>query len=311
MIKQFVLFIFCFFSFLGAKEISIEEVEPLEEGPSVQEFYSYMQESIDDEDWWAAIDFGQIVLYHFPDSPFNQEIPYFMGMAYYRLGQHELANETLSEYLKRSSSPKHFESAIKTKFSIAEYFREGGKKRLFGSHKLPAILPAQEEALEIYDEIIASMPHHEFAVRSLLGKAEIEAYYEDFKPSIETLHLLIRRFPKHELAAEGYLRINQIYLQQAEGQQLDPDLLDLAEGNVRKFRLAFPREPRLNDAEMVFSQMKEIYAENLLETGDFYRRRKQLDASILYYSKVIAKFPDSRAAVVAREKLDILQKPSS
>lgn len=292
-----------------AQELQPEEVLPLEEheGPSVQEFYSYMQEAIDDADWWSAIDYGQIVLYHFPDSPFGQEIPFFIGMSYLQLGQQELANESLSEYLKKSTSPKHFEEAIDAKFAIAEFFREGGKKRLFGSHKLPAVMPAKEDALVIYDEIIASMPHHELAAKALLGKAEIQAYYEDFRPSVETLHLLIRRFPKHELAAESYLRINQVYLSQAATQQLDPDLLDLAEVNLRKFKLAFPREPRIASAETALSEMKEIFAQNLMETGQFYQKRKQMDASIIYYSKVVAKYPNSQAAVAAREKLVELQ----
>lgn len=309
--KRFILcalLVFCG-SLKAVEEIPIEEVQPLEEqeGPSVQEFYSYMQEAIDDEDWWAAVDFGQIVLYHFPDSPFGQEIPYFIGMAYLKLGQHELANESFSEYLKKSSSPKHFEEAIDSKFAIAEHWREGGKKRLFGSHKLPELMSGKEDALTIYDEIVASIPHHELAARALLGKAEIQAYYEDFRPSIETLHLLIRRFPKHELAAESYLRINKVYLSQAQTQHLDPDLLDLAEVNLRKFKLAFPREPRLDDAQTALAEMKEIFAQNLLETGQFYQKRKQIDASIIYFSKVVAKYPDSHAAETARERLVALQ----
>ena len=67
----------------------------------------------------------------------------------------------LSDYLKKSASPKHFEEAIEMKFAIAEFFREGGKKRLFGSHKLPAIMPAREDALKIYDEVITTLPHHD------------------------------------------------------------------------------------------------------------------------------------------------------
>ncbi len=296
--------------FAEPQEIPVEEVLPLEEqeGPSVQEFYSFMQEAIDDEDWWSAVDFGQVVLYHFPESPYGQEIPFFIGMAYLKLGQQELANESLTEYLKKSSGPKHFEEAIDAKFAIAEFFREGGKKRLFGSHKLPAIMPGEEDALEIYDEIIASIPHHELAAKALLGKAEIQTYNEDYRPSIETLHLLIRRFPKHELAAESFLRINKVYLNQAETLHLDPDLLDLAEVNLRKFRLAFPREPRITDAEKALADMREIFAQNLLETGEFYQRRKQPDASIIYFSKVVAKYPKSRAADAAREKLTDLQK---
>lgn len=293
---------------LFSQEIPIEEVRPLEEeGVSVQEFYSYMREAIDDEDWWAAVDYAEVVLYHFPDSPYSREIPYFIGMAYYKLNQFELANDTLTEYLKQATATKHFEEAIEMKFSIAEFYRKGGKKHLFHSHKLPAIMPGQEDALAIYDEVITTLPHHDIAIQSLLGKAELQAYFEDFKPSIETLQMLIRRFPKHECAAEGYLRINQVYLQQCKMQHLDPDLLDLAEVNLRKFRLAFPREPRLSLAEEALKEMQEIFAQNLLETGAFFQKRKKTDASIIYYSKVIAKYPNSQAALAAREKLDLLQ----
>ncbi|MCE5316518.1 MAG: outer membrane protein assembly factor BamD, partial [Parachlamydia sp.] len=283
-------------------EVLPQEVE--EQSGSVQEFYSYMQEAIDDCDWWSAIDYAEIVLYHFPESPYGQEIPYLIGTAYYQLKQYELANTALTEYLNKSTSPKHFEEAIEMKFAIAEFFREGGKKRLFGSHKLPAWLPAQEDALKIYDEVITTLPHHEIAIRALLGKAEIQAYLEDFKPSVETLQLLIRRFPKHDLTVQGYLDIGKVYLQECQAEHLDPSLLDLAEMNLQKFNMAFPREPRLAEAQAVICEMKELYAQNLLETGEFFQRRKQKDASAIYFSQVIAKYPGTKAAVAARENLD-------
>ncbi len=293
-----------------SQEQPVVEVQPQDvesTAPSVQEFYSYMQEAIDDEDWWSAIDFGEIVLYHFPESPFNQEIPFLIGMAYYRLNQYELANTALSEYLKKSVSPKHFEDAIEMKFTIAEFFRTGGKKRLFGSHKLPAIMPALEDALKIYDEVITTLPHHDIAIRALLGKAEIQVYYDDFKPAVETLQLLIHRFIKHDLAAEGYLQINKIYLKQCQAQHLDPNLLDLAEVNLQKFQIAFPREPRLADATAALGEMKELYAKNLLETGKFFQKRKQNDASIIYFTKVLAKYPETHAADAARDRIANLQ----
>ena len=308
--KKIIVLAMAVSSLAFCQETPVQEVMPQDveaQGPSVQEFYSFMQEAVDDEDWWSAIDFGEIVLYHFPESPYGQEIPYLIGMSYYHLQQYELANEALSEYLKKSMSPKHFEEAIEMKYTIAEFFREGGKKRLFGSHKLPAIMPAYDDALKIYDEVITTLPHHEIAIRSLLGKAEIQTYNEDFKPSIETLQILIRRFPKHDLAAEGYLQINKVYLKQCKAEHLDPNLLDLAEVNLHKFSLAFPREPRLADAESALNEMKELYAANLMETGEFFQRRKQNDASIIYFSKVIAKYPDTKSAASARAKLEDLK----
>ena len=172
---------------------------------------------------------------------------------------------------------------------------------------MPAIVPAYEDALEIYDEVLTTLPHHEIAVRAFLGKAEIQAYLGDFQPSIETLQVLIRRFPKHDLAAESYLRINQTYLKQCTEESLNPDLLDLAEVNLRKFRLAFPRELRLAEAQGAFVKMQELFAENLLETGRFFLKRDHDDAGIIYFSKVIAKYPNSKAAVIARETLETLK----
>lgn len=277
------------------------------EGPSVLEFKGHLQDAVRDGDWWAAIDYAEIISYHFPQSPFAQEAVFLIGEAYYKLGQYEIANERFTSYLNRSASPKHFEEAIHLKFSIAEQFRNGTKKPLFGSHKLPKIVSGEEDALKIYDEVITAMPHDEIAARALLGKAEIQSRFEDYKPSLETLDLLIRRFPKHDLAAQGFLEKSHAYLMQCKERSLDPALLDLADVNLRKFRLAYPREARIAEAEKDFSEMHEIFGEHLMETGRFFEKTKKTPASIIYYSKVLSKYPQTKAAVEAKERLESLE----
>jgi len=289
--------------------LALEEHELVWEntGPSVQEYNSALQQAVAAGNWWAVVDYASIMSYNFPNSPFSQEASYLMGEAYYKLNQLEYANKCLTAYLNHVSSPKHFEHAIEYKFNIAEQFAHGAKKRLFGSIKMPAWVSAQEDSIAIYDEVIAAVPHSEMAIKSLLSKARVQTYCEDFKPAIETLDLLIRRFPKHDFAAEAYLEKNKVYLLQCQAQNLDPDMLDLTEVNLRKFRLAFPREPRLAEAEHILSDMKEIFAQNLLETGRFFEKTKKVPASIIYYNKVVAKYPDTEAAAASREKLEILQ----
>lgn len=276
-------------------------------GPSVQEYNRALQQAVAGGHWWAVVDYANIISYNFPNSPFAQEASYLMGEAYYKLNQLEYANECLTAYLNHASSPKHFEDAVEYKFNIAEQFASGAKKRLFGSIKMPAWVPAQEDSIPIYDEVIAALPHSEFAARSLLSKARVQTSCEDYKPAIDTLDVLIRRFPKHDLAAEAYLEKNKIYLVQCQGQNLDPDMLDLTEVNLRKFRLAFAREPRLAEAEKILKEMREIFAQNLLETGQFFEKTKKIPASAIYYNKAIAKYPDTAAAEVSRHQLEALQ----
>jgi len=283
-----------------------EEELTWEEDPSAAtavEYNGYLQEALADKDWWAAVDFANIIAYNFPSSPFSQELPYLIGYSYCQLGQYELANKSLSAYLNHSTNHAHFEEAIRMKFEIAEGFLHGKKKRLFGSPKMPAWLSAKENALEIYDEVIATVPHSEMAAISLLGKAKIQAEFEDYKPAIETLTTLIRRFPKTDVAAQAYLEIARVYFDQSQKKCLDLDILDLAEVNLRKFKGAFPRESRIEEAEKILLDTNELFAANLLETGNFFERTKKPAASMIYYTRVLAKYPNTKAAVVAREKL--------
>lgn len=301
-------YLFVFLAFLSPL-LALEEEELIWDmpQPSVQEYNSALQQAMAAGDWWKVIDFAEAISYNFATTPFAQDTSYIMGEAYYKLNQYEYANECFTAYLNHVTSPKHFEEAIEYKFNIAELFANGTKKRLFGSPKMPAWLPAQEDAIPIYDDVIAALPHSEFAVKSLLSKARIQAMLEDFKPSIETLDLLIRRFPKHQLTAEAYLEKNRVFLLQCKAQNLDPDLLDLTEVNLRKFRLAFPRDARVSDADKILGEMKEIFAQNLFDTGYFFEKTKKIPASLLYYNKVIAKYPGTEAAHLAREKLEIFQ----
>lgn len=305
------LFLFSLLSALPLMALEEEELKWEDNAPSAQEFNSYLQEALASQNWWAVIDYADILSYNFPASPFAQDASFIIGEAYFKLGQLELANEYFTTYLNHSSAPRRLEEAISYKFTIAEQFRGGAKKPLFGSHKMPKIVPAQEDAIKIYDEVITTLPHSEIAVQSLMGKAKLQAELSDFKPSLETLDQLIRRFPKHELAAAAHLEKILVYLQQCQGKDLDPDLLDLAEVNLRKFRLAFPREPRLADAEGAIAKMQEIFAKNLLDTGKFFEKTKKIPASIIYYNKVVAKYPQTEAAGDAKARLERLQPPAA
>lgn len=300
--------IFLSLSLFATPLLALEEGDLIWDlGPSVQEYNSSLQQSLAAQDWWSVIDYADIISYSFPASPFAQELPYVMGEAYCKLNELEYANECFTDYLNHVAAPRHFEEAIEYKFNIAERFANGAKKKLFGSPKMPAWVPAQEDAIPIYDDVIAALPHSEFAAKSLLSKARIQTSLEDFKPAVETLDLLIRRFPKHELAAEAYLEKNKVYLLQCQAQSLDPDLLDLVEVNLRKFHLAFPRESRLVEAEKICSELQELFAQNLYETGKFFEKTKKIPASIIYYNRVISKYPNTEAATASREKLETLQ----
>ncbi|MDE3055770.1 MAG: outer membrane protein assembly factor BamD [Verrucomicrobiota bacterium] len=276
------------------------------EGPSVLEYTHVLQEALENHEWSRAVGYAKEISTSYGKSPFAAEIPYILGEAYFHLEEWDKANESLSDYLTKAASPKHFEDALNYRFQIAEKFREGAKKPLFGVSWLPRLLSGEEDALSIYEDLITSMPHEQIAAQALLGKAEIQARWEEYKPSLETLDLLIRRFPKHDLAAEAFLQKGHIYAAQLQ-ERNDPALLDLAEMNLKKFRLAFPREGRVEWVEKEFKEMRESFAGYLMETAAFFEKTKKIPASILYYSKIVSQYPETESSGIAKERLDRLQ----
>jgi outer membrane protein assembly factor BamD (BamD/ComL family) len=275
---------------------------------SVQEHYSAILEAYQNEQWEQLIHQSLIMIHNFPSTPFAEETYYYLGVGYFQMAEFELSNKNLTHYLKQQTSPKFFEEAIQFKFQIAEQFRHGAKKHLMGWESMPKWMPAREEAIAIYEEVITALPHHELAAHALFGKAKLLLKDEEYKASIETHQTLIRRFPKHPLAIESFIGIAQVYLIQSKERYPDQDFLDLAEINLKKFKFSFPGEERVSEAENMFVEMKEIFAGNLYDTGQFYERTKKPHAAHIYYNRILNKYPETKVALSAEKRLAKIKK---
>ncbi len=278
---------------------------------SVQEHYSALLDAYQKQNWDETIHQSLIVIKNFSSSPFAQEAYFYLGVAYFNTGELEYANRFFTSYLKKQATPKFFEEAIQYKFKIAENYHRGAKKHILGWETMPKWLPARDEAIAIYDEVITALPHHELAAHALFGKAQLLLKEEEYKSSVETYQTLIRRFPKHPLAAESYIGVGQVYLVQSQAEYPDQDFLDLAEINLRKFKHDFPGEEKLAVAEKMFLKQNEVFAGDLYTTGRFYERTSKPHAAYIYYARILAKYPQTNVAKSAEKRLSkIPVKPS-
>ncbi len=68
-------YLLCLFSLVfSLSALEEEELHWDDEGPSVLEFNGYLQEAIREGDWWAAIDYAEMISYHFPQSPLPKKL---------------------------------------------------------------------------------------------------------------------------------------------------------------------------------------------------------------------------------------------
>lgn len=270
---------------------------------SVQEHYDRGYQALYANNWDEALLNFTIVAIHFPESPFYNDSIFYSGICHYFKADFDFANREFDRYLTQSGKLKHFEKVFEFKYYIADYYQKGKKKHLFGLSQLPKWSSGKEEAVALLDEIVAALPGKEIAARALFMKADILLRKRDYRESIECLQTLVRRFPKHSLSADSYVKISEVYYDQSLRESQNPDLISLAKVNINKFGKSFPGDERILLAEKNLISMQEVYAQSLYETGRFYERKKKPHASSIYYQDAIQKYPGTIAAQKSRERL--------
>ncbi|HEV8051766.1 MAG TPA: tetratricopeptide repeat protein [Parachlamydiaceae bacterium] len=254
-------------------------------------------------DWPEAAKHFNIVTINFPTSSYGQEAFYFLGVSLFFQQEYDHANSAFTDYLKVQANPRYFQSTVEFKFAIAEHLNSGCKRRLLGSKKLPKWACGLNLALEIYDEVIATVPCSDLAAEALISKACLQWRMQNYRPAVDSFQMVIRRFPKHEKTPDCYIYIGKIYLEQSRFEFQNSDILAFANINARKFERDFPRDERICEAQDDVKAIMEIYANGLYETGLFYERICKPRASMIYYHDAIRQFPDTCVADVCRARI--------
>ncbi len=270
---------------------------------SMQEHYDQATQCLNKNNWDEAFNHFMVIVYHYPESPFYPDALFYSGVCYIHKKDFDMANKQFNKYLGLSGKLKHFEKVFEYKFEIAENFKEGSRKHLFGKEKMPRLAPARGDALLIYDEIIAALPGRDLSAQALFSKADFLRRTREFQDCIDALQTITRRFPKHPLAVESYLKISEVYLQQSRLESQNPDLIALAQVNLQRFHKSFAGEERLQEAEGNLSTMRHVYAQSLYDIGRFYERKRKPQASVIYYQDAIRKYPESPGAQKCHQRL--------
>lgn len=227
---------------------------------------------------------------------------FLMAKIYLVMENYEEANSALNRYLSESIGDEIAFEVWDLKFEIAEHFRLGGKKRVFGFENLPKWLSGKGLAVQIYDEIIQGVPRSSIARKSYISKALVLRAQRRFEESNEALLYLTTHCPT---SAEGYaafIELSTNYLLQMESHSRDEHDLYYAQLNIKKFMQNYPGAADTPLQEN-YSQMEELLAQRFFDIGCLYEKKDKRNASRIYFQKVISSFPQSHSARLAQLRL--------
>jgi len=111
--------------------------------------------------------------------------------------------------------------------------------------------------------------------------AQAEQEYKDF----------ITFFPNTPEAAEAQMKVGDIYFEQMEKPDRDPQNAENAEREYRTMLEQFPDSPLIPRAKQKLREVQEVLAQRQYEIGEYYASRENLPASIARLQTIADSYP--------------------
>lgn len=270
---------------------------------SLDEHLNLARSALQNQQWSLAEHHFQIILHASTEADTYSEAILGCSQSEYHLQKYEEANTHLDTYVKELQRDQRYRAVMELKYQIAQAFREGAKRRLFGWSSMPKILSGKDIALQIYDEIAAALPRSDLAAQSLLAKAQMLRRTRQFSLSSQAFQQLISEFDRHPLVLQAFQEQARNYLVEMRTTSRNEELLELARINRQKMATRFPNADFVRiDADI--QTMRELYAQSLFESAQLYDKKGKKEASQLYLGRLMRLYGDTKVAPQAQQAID-------
>jgi outer membrane assembly lipoprotein YfiO len=229
-------------------------------------------------------------------SPVRDRAVYLLGEAYYQYGNRILAFYLFDEVMDEYPDSDLYYSALQRQYDIADAFLSGYKRRLF---KL-AILPAEDEAIEMLFRIQSRSPGSPLAEKSLLRTADYYFATSQFDLAADTYGSYARSYPRSPVLARVKLRQAYATLAQFRGTRFDPTPLIDSRTQLSDLIQGYPDLGTSENLPAVIDRIDATFARKLYVTADFYRRTHEPRAAVYTYRFLINTYPASAEASRAK-----------
>ena len=215
----------------------------------------------------------------FEKIPFIAPQSILIPQALFQVGL--LQYKEISEYVRASET---FAKLISDYADIAI----AGEAQFYLAELYENKLDKPEEAVRNYRLLVESYPKNIFAVESLKRVAEMMAKQNRYEEAIAGYYQIVELYPKNEFAPKSLMEIESIYRRQLENYEKAIEVL-------KTYAAQYPDQ--------------EDAAENLYNAAELYvDELKDKKAAIDTYHEVINKFPASKYAERAKDKIEDLSK---
>lgn len=272
------------------------------------ESYAHMVKSFKMKDYKRACSHGNQILLKEGKEPYEGDVHYYLGSAFYALCDLELANEHISLFLEKWASTKFFKNAVMVKYKIARKYQNGYRKHVLGYKSLPKLESGYEDALLLFDEVIGLLPREAVAGKAMFHKAQMKIDDARYNEAVQIYESLIGHFAGTDLASRSFLMIAKVRFTQCSNKALSQNYLDLARKNLLDFEVYAPNDKRIVQVRKYLEKMQNLFARDLFHSARYFEKKKNYRAAVIFYQSILKKYPESSYATEITHYIEELKK---
>ena len=270
-------------------------VDPLTLNPGIpDQRYKLALAMVVDHKYDSAVKEFQALLKRYPNSDLAEPCQFNIGQAYFLAGKYKKAFKAYERLLERFLGTRLTELVLEKELQVGIALME--------SNPLSSV--------DIFEKIIEHNPMGPLAPECQVKTGDAYFQGQEYEDAAEAYRKLLETYPKSEWAPYAQYRIPLSRLNSELRRERDMGKLLKARDGFEEYIANYPEGPLTQEAKKGFHDVEELMAQREYHTAEFYLRKKNLQAAIVYLQGIRDKFPNTSWAEKSQETIDFLKKIS-
>jgi len=233
------------------------------------------------------------------DSPVRDRAVFLIAQSYYQEDDWILSFYYLDEVMDEYPESRLFYAALHKQYDMANGYLDGHRRRFLGL----AILPAEDEAVEMLFRVQQRSPGSDLAEKALLRTSDYYYNSGQFDFAADAYASFVRSYPRSTEVPRARVREAFSALAQFHGLKFDATPLIDARAQLLDIQHDYPKLAEDENVAALIERIDSAFAGKLAVTADFYARTSEPKASAYTSQFLVNTYPGSPEAAQARLRL--------
>lgn len=235
----------------------------------------------------------------FPDIAGTEIDAYIKAEELYSKGQWYKAATEYSKFLDTWPDSVLQSAAMERIYGVATAFLQGQKRSFLKILRLPAF----DDGVELMTQLADRAGNAPIGLRALTTLAENQEKRKKMLDAYHTWAEIADKWPTGETGRNALLRMAQALHAAYGGTEYDASVLQSAKTYYEDFTTRYPTAAQDLEIRQTLDLIKEQLAYKEYMMGFYYERTGKPEAAAMYYQRVMADWPGSKAYEMAQARL--------